>query len=1533
MEDQVQVSAIRDKFRDAIVESCLDAYRCRQRGRTPDGDCSEPQVTLIVTNDEDDPVEHSSHEWVKGMGMFRRTWSRRAVDLTNLFPGGVSKAALVTLCRLCKVGHINDLVLRGVSLNKPAMEILAEALQSKELKSLDLSKAKLDESCAAAVVQLLHHCPSLSSLDLSDNPLGDAGLRALTAGIMDPPRQEGGGVQELGSGSRRRSRSMQTSPRAPAASTGVSLLHRCASFVHRSLEYQISSTLEELHLRSVGLGDEGLLLLASVLPQLNLVLLDVAGNPFTDRGLTALSDVLFGMRGLRVLNLSRLPRVENWHHLLSRLMCSSVQRLSLCGNALDAPAFHWLCSHVVKRMLRLAYLNVSGCPIASTRYGCRWLMDTVRDALQVGRDLTICSHADFPITEGWSSVHKACLLGDEQRALGQTLVPQGFPLLERDAYGRSLLHLLCETGNLKCYDAVLRYAQTYMAEEWAVNVLLNQEDVHHESALTVACLRGHVLLVNALLDAGAHVTRMCFESVLQIDNEYNECLSHQKCIPASSSALQPNEGSGSFQRLQSPMSTLRSKPEHTRLCRKGKRVLETVIDRLTPHCAKYLRASAFRRFVNTFFFYIIFLISFTSLAGYHCTGFQNTKFTVLQVVNDQLTGELLDDGKVKILRMEDVRKVNEFWTWMHGSFIPAMFPTPEVQTNQLVLLDYNDVVGAVRLRQLRVRNGTCMDSVRAGISPVRGKNMSCYGAYSETKEDTSPLGPGAEPYKQWRSTDEIGGHPYYSEKFGVTYGGGGYVVDLTQNITQMKKFLKHLQQQRWIDDPTRMVAVEFTLFNPFVGQYIAARLMFEIPPSGGVFPSEHFVTFRLQRYTKQVGQEVHWDHIPLFLEVFVFLCFIRLAFEEVHDASVWWREFQRERDQPKATSHEDESPLSGVLCFLSRLGRHFLSEWNGVDVIVLGLAVSIYVVRGLIMVESYQLWRPTLLMNEGAFVDFHWMAQLHTWEQDLIAFSMVFCWLKILKYIVILPSVGPAVQAIISTITAHYVVSFMLLFVIVSLSFSVALHFALGYDSMQYNTLGSSGMSYFRMLFGDFDFHDFRSSDNWGGLWFIMSLLSGSMLLVNIFVAVVGQVYEAQLGASTLTWQSKAVREYQKQIWLQSSSKRHKRSMFSWLWKLLAYHPLSGTHSFHVEKSAGDQERCMDAGWVHYLIQEDVLSVYMTTPREHLESRSSVTSFRQTSLLLDSSIPEAQTVAPEVQRLHREMADLTQELMDLRIEKARLQHQVSTLQEEKEEAQADRKGFEDEGNVLRKQTAVLRKERDILRVELQSVKEELVRRDHSLVADALKAQEAKFQTLLDHQQLLLQVARREHHNCNRSWRAHWDAVQDALGTLLPHLSPDVDRTGLESDAGGGSHEPLTPHSMEHQPCPHHAAIQDQSLGLTQGMVEAVAEQLRSMATAETTRDSSAPSEMSSIQVCEQLEELRTQHTAATSTVEGLQQRNEQLTTQVQALQRELDEKKHVLGQLMAQVEVDHGRSTQGPRFALTLKQKAAKLKASFQQGP
>ena len=57
--------------------------------------------------------------------------------------------------------------------------------------------------------------------------------------------------------------------------------------------------------------------------------------------------------------------------------------------------------------------------------------------------------------------------------------------MDKDTYGRTLLHLACEVGSLRYYDAIIRDVNANVAEERWLNILLNQEDVNQESALQV----------------------------------------------------------------------------------------------------------------------------------------------------------------------------------------------------------------------------------------------------------------------------------------------------------------------------------------------------------------------------------------------------------------------------------------------------------------------------------------------------------------------------------------------------------------------------------------------------------------------------------------------------------------------------------------------------------------------------------------------------------------------------------------------------------------------------------------------------------------------------------------------------------------------------------------------------------------------------------------------------------------------------------------------------------------------------------------
>lgn len=58
---------------------------------------------------------------------------------------------------------------------------------------------------------------------------------------------------------------------------------------------------------------------------------------------------------------------------------------------------------------------------------------------------------------------------------------------------------------------------------------------------------------------------------------------------------------------------------------------------------------------------------------------------------------------------------------------------------------------------------------------------------------------------------ELDGYPAVGDL--DVYGGGGYVVALKGRESDLKKLLVQLQMENWIDKYTRMVVVEFSVFN------------------------------------------------------------------------------------------------------------------------------------------------------------------------------------------------------------------------------------------------------------------------------------------------------------------------------------------------------------------------------------------------------------------------------------------------------------------------------------------------------------------------------------------------------------------------------------------------------------------------------------------------------------------------------------------------------------------------------------------------
>ena len=127
----------------------------------------------------------------------------------------------------------------------------------------------------------------------------------------------------------------------------------------------------------------------------------------------------------------------------------------------------------------------------------------------------------------------------------------------------------------------------------------------------------------------------------------------------------------------------------------------------------------------------------------------------------------------------------------------------------------------------------------------------------------------------WNSEAGLDGQQY-STQF-MTYSGGGYVALLGKSYVSARAVIDRLFSGLWIDRGTRVIFVDFTVYNPninlfgvckcgcssfnnFINQSLYAylyvrpythsmhRMVLEFPPTGGVITSTNIRPVKLIRY-------------------------------------------------------------------------------------------------------------------------------------------------------------------------------------------------------------------------------------------------------------------------------------------------------------------------------------------------------------------------------------------------------------------------------------------------------------------------------------------------------------------------------------------------------------------------------------------------------------------------------------------------------------------------------------------------------------
>jgi hypothetical protein len=273
---------------------------------------------------------------------------------------------------------------------------------------------------------------------------------------------------------------------------------------------------------------------------------------------------------------------------------------------------------------------------------------------------------------------------------------------------------------------------------------------------------------------------------------------------------------------------------------------------------------------------------------------------------------------------DEIASVDDFWSWIdqvvlnnpYGPFSSAhQQATSSNSSARSNIAGYNTVLGAVRIRQLRVKKDSCkvnevLESYRDGEMGQDHFSKECYTKYTKSVEDESPFGPGTQAEHgtyfsergtdgkyTWKSSstlnkieyiDNTGNVAYIDQGMAsfvssivgkaASYGYSGYKVDLpSYNRTQAKKVVGQLVKDKWIDDATAVVFLSFTTYNANENVFAFTHLMVEFPGSGMVIPSVAVRPYRVPGMRgKRTGSfDDFW--LVIIFNIFVLVYLIRLG--------------------------------------------------------------------------------------------------------------------------------------------------------------------------------------------------------------------------------------------------------------------------------------------------------------------------------------------------------------------------------------------------------------------------------------------------------------------------------------------------------------------------------------------------------------------------------------------------------------------------------------------------------------------------------
>ncbi|XP_015717242.1 polycystin-2 isoform X2 [Coturnix japonica] len=311
-------------------------------------------------------------------------------------------------------------------------------------------------------------------------------------------------------------------------------------------------------------------------------------------------------------------------------------------------------------------------------------------------------------------------------------------------------------------------------------------------------------------------------------------------------------------------------------------------------------------------------------------------------------------SKMEKTDFKTLSTMDDFWKFTEGPLLDGLYwdmwyNNKTIAENKSFIYYENLLLGVPRIRQLKVRNGSCSIP-----EDLKDEIKDCYDVYSVANEDTAPFG--LRNGTAWTYTNEkdLNGSSHWGLL--ATYSGAGYYQDLsrTREVTAVQ--IASLKKNLWLDRGTRAAFIDFSVYNANINLFCIVRLLVEFPATGGLLTSWQFQPVKLIHYISTL------DFFLAACEVVFCLFVLYYMVEEILEIHI------------------------------HRL-RYFRSLWNCLDILIIVLSVAAIGIS-IYRTSTVDMLLKKLLEDQNSFPNFEPLAYWQMQFNNIAAVTVFFVWIK-----------------------------------------------------------------------------------------------------------------------------------------------------------------------------------------------------------------------------------------------------------------------------------------------------------------------------------------------------------------------------------------------------------------------------------------------------------------------------------------------------------------------------------------------------------